>query len=139
MTNETLYDSVVLTKDTGVIRDLLIDGNKIKTEKNKLKVDEVELIIDRSLNFAYRPTLTGHLQKLVYRPTLTGRPSPVISGRHDMSDTCHNLGFGWSCTAMVQVPLIKVYEYTSMLVIFTRGNNFHDFLFASLADRAIKT
>ena len=34
VTKGTLYDSVVLTEDTGVIRSLLIDDNQWKAEKN---------------------------------------------------------------------------------------------------------
>ena len=37
VTNETSYDSVVMTKDTGVIRSLQIDGNNKKQRKTELK------------------------------------------------------------------------------------------------------
>ena len=35
VTSDTSYDSVVLTKDADDIRDLPIDGDKCKTEKNR--------------------------------------------------------------------------------------------------------
>ena len=36
LTNETLYDSLVLTKDSGVKRGLPFDCDQWKAEKNKL-------------------------------------------------------------------------------------------------------
>ena len=65
MTNETSYDSIVLTKGHMKVAD------SVQRKKGKNLIDQslavssivikVGLIVEHPLNFAYRPTLTGRV------------------------------------------------------------------------------
>ena len=65
VTKVTLYDSVALTKDIGILRGFPIDGNQWKAELTKAKQDVTlkpikdGLTKEHSPKFAYRFTLTG--------------------------------------------------------------------------------
>ena len=95
VTNETMYDSAVLMKDTRVIRILLIDGDQWKAEKTWtdqwpeifLKTDKVGLIRVHSLKLSYRPPLTGKTV-IAYCEALNKRGTYLVMKRDIFSYIC---------------------------------------------------